>query len=89
MTSQQCHRKNLGRMCQHHWLGVVTAPQLLSRKGQGLGGGSATGPAQPEATRVSCGNGVDTERAGACDSRSRKRHVEMRGFKPEEPHFNH
>lgn len=83
MTSRQCHRKNLGRMCQYHWPGVITALQLLSRKGQGLGGGLATGPAQPEATRVSCGNGVDTERAGTCDSHSRKRHVEMRGFKPD------
>lgn len=26
---------------------------------------------------------MDTERAGACDSCSRKRHVEMRGFKPD------
>ena len=41
------------------------APQLPSRKGQGLGGGLATGPAQPEATGVSCRNGVHTERAGA------------------------
>jgi len=61
------------------------APQLPSRKGQGLGGGLATGPAQPEATGVSCRNGVDTERAGAGagDSLSRKRHIEMRGFKPD------
>lgn len=70
-------------MCQHHWPGAVTAPQLPSRKGHSRGGGLATGPAQPEATRVSCGNAVDTERAGAGDSRSRKRHVEMRDFKPD------
>ena len=70
-------------MCQRHWPRALTAPQLPYREGQGLGDGLATGPAQPEATGVSYGNGVDTERAGVGDSHSRKRHVEMRGFKPD------